>query len=279
MHFNQRRLDPGLPHHLWEKELESELVHRRLEGYFVEAERQVIADLAAQAPSDPDGFIAWFEALRQNGPGQNDALFPWLAEHATRDQLCWFLSQEVAGEAGFEDLLALTQLKMPVIPKLEMGRNFWDELGRGHQAGMHGPMLQQTAQELQLAERGDEVVWESVALSNLMIALAANRRYAYQAVGALGAIEMTAPGRVTHVHAALKRHEVGGEARRYFALHATLDVKHSAAWNAEVLRPLVTEDPLRAQPLAEGALLRMAAGARCFARYRAELGLAAAIGN
>jgi hypothetical protein len=50
-------------------------------------------------------------------------------------------------------------------------------------------------------------------------------------------------------------------------------VKHSEAWNREVLRPLVAADPRVARPIAEGALMRLAAGARCFERYRRELGL------
>jgi hypothetical protein len=29
---------------------------------------------------------------------------------------------------------------MPVRPKLEMARNFWDEMGRGREKGMHCPM-------------------------------------------------------------------------------------------------------------------------------------------
>jgi hypothetical protein len=98
-----------------------------------------------------------------------------------------------------------------------------------------------------------------------------NRRYALQSVGALGVIELTAPGRAELVNVGLKRLGVGGEARRYFALHATLDVKHSAAWNREVLHSLVTGDPRAARAIAEGALIRLSAGARCFERYRAVL--------
>jgi hypothetical protein len=105
------------------------------------------------------------------------------------------------------------------------------------------------------------------------VALAVHRRYAFQSIGALGAIELTAPGRATKVNAGLARLGVGGEARRYFALHATLDLKHSAAYSREVLRPLVTSDPRLARPIAEGALARLVAGARCFERYRRELGL------
>ncbi len=271
--YNQLRLAPGLPSPLWQQALETELAFRIREGRLVEIERQLVAERAALAPSDPDGFVAWFEDLKHSGPGQNDPLFPWLAQQASLPALCWFLAQEVAGEAGFDDLVALTQLKMPVRPKLEMARNYWDEMGRGTASGMHGPMLELTTVELGLKSHGTEVVWEALALSNVLIALAGNRRYAYQSVGALGAIELTAPGRVTYVHEALKRHDISGSGRRYFALHATLDVKHSEAWNAEVLRPLVAEDPRTARALAEGALMRLMAGARCFARYRQHLGV------
>ena len=83
---------------------------------------------------------------------------------------------------------------------------------------------------------------------------------------------------LAQVDRGLLRLGVPKAARRYFTLHATLDVKHSEAWNREVLRPLA-EEPRAARAMAEGALMRLGAGARCFARYRSELqpdGLAAA---
>ncbi|HYQ05051.1 MAG TPA: hypothetical protein VER96_40520 [Polyangiaceae bacterium] len=43
------------------------------------------------------------------------------------------------------------------------------------------------------------------------------------------------------------------------------------AWNTEVLAPLVQEAPEAARCIAEGALLRLRAGARCFQRYKREL--------
>jgi hypothetical protein len=177
----------------------------------------------------------------------------------------------MAGEAGFDDLVALTQVKLPARPKLELARNYWDEMGQGTASGMHGPMLENLGRALKLDVCEENTVWESLALANLMVALAANRHYAYHSVGALGAIELTAPGRSEKVNAALKRLGLGGEARRYYALHATLDVKHSRAWNSEALRPLVAADPSLAMPIAEGALMRLRAGERCFERYRSEL--------
>lgn len=246
---------------------------RELESDFVERERAFVRHRALFAPRDPDAFVSWFEQLKQSGPGQGDPLFPWLASEASQRQMRWFLQQEVAGEAGFDDLVALTSVKLPAVAKLELARNYWDEMGQGHPGGMHGPMLSRLADAFEIQSHPDSTVWESLALGNLMVALAVNRRYAYHSIGALGVIELTAPGRAEYVNAGLKRLGVDGAARRYFALHATLDVKHSEAWNREVLRPLVAEKREVAVAIAEGALMRLTAGARCFERYRRELGL------
>ena len=34
------------------------------------------------------------------------------------------------------------QIKLPTRMKLELARNYWDEMGRGNEKGMHGPMLE-----------------------------------------------------------------------------------------------------------------------------------------
>jgi pyrroloquinoline quinone (PQQ) biosynthesis protein C len=181
------------------------------------------------------------------------------------------MTQEVAGEAGFDDLVAMTQVKLPAQAKLELARNYWDEMGRGNPKGMHGPMLEVLVETMGLQPDIENTVWESLSLANAMTAMASTRRYAWHSVGALGAIELTAPGRSAATAAGLKRLGFSERERRYFSLHAVLDVKHSEDWNREALRPLVEEDPRRATAIAEGALIRLQAGARCFARYRQEL--------
>ncbi|EIT71886.1 iron-containing redox enzyme family protein [Hydrocarboniphaga effusa] len=239
----------------------------------IEHERDSIRDQIAEVPTQVDAFVDWFESLRQDGPGQGDTLFPWLAEQASLPQMRWFLTQEVAGEAGFDDLVALTQLGLPDQAKLELARNYWDEMGRGRLEGMHGLMLRNTAVELKLSPRIDSTVWEALALANTMLALASSRRYAYQSIGALGVVELTAPTRVDKVCEGLRRLGLSMKGYRYFQLHAGLDLKHSEDWNREVLRPLVQADSDCAKLIAEGALLRLRCGERCFERYRREFGV------
>jgi len=245
----------------------------RLEHAFMEELRAEVREEALAAPTDADEFVRWFEALKAVGPGQHDRLFPWLAEQASRDELRWFLSQEAAGEAGFDDLVAMTQVKMPPRAKLELARNYWDEMGRGNAQGMHGPMLGQLIDVLDLDVQIENTVWESLTLANAMTAMASSRCYAWHSVGALGVIELTAPDRSAHTAKGLRRVGLSGSERRYFDLHAVLDIKHSRDWNDEAIRPLVAEDPRRATAMAEGALIRLYCGARCFDRYRAHFGL------
>ncbi|MDO9474310.1 MAG: iron-containing redox enzyme family protein [Caulobacter sp.] len=268
--WNHERLAVAKPSAHWEADIDEDHAMRRLEARFIEAGRAEVADQAAAVPADGRGFVAWFESLKHEGPGQNDPLFPWLAEEASFADMRWFLLQEVAGEAGFDDLVALTQVKMPTRAKLELARNYWDEMGHGGEPGMHGPMLDQLARALDLKPTIEGTVAPSLALGNTLVAFATTRRYAYHAIGALGAVELTAPWRAALVAAGLKRLGVGKE-RRYFALHATLDVKHSEAWNTEVIQPLVEADPDCARFIAEGALMRLACGARCFEAYRQKL--------
>ncbi len=270
-HWNRERLEPGFPDDDWQKTFERDVRMQRLEGAFLEELRAEVAEEAAAAPTDVEGFIAWFEGLKATGPGQGDPLFPWLGEKADRDQLRWFFEQEAAGEAGFDDLVAMTQVKLPVRPKLELARNYWDEMGHGTEKGMHGPMLDALVETLEVDPVIENTVWESLCLANAMTAMATQRRYAWHSVGALGVIELTAPDRAALVAEGLKRVGLSPKEARYFTLHAVLDIKHSEDWNREAIRPAVEEDPARATAMAEGALIRLKCGERCFAAYRAHL--------
>ncbi|MDB4973671.1 MAG: hypothetical protein JWN48_2012 [Myxococcaceae bacterium] len=272
--LNRERLSPAIPTDGWRDDVLRMAQQTLREGAFLESERRAIAAQAAQAPSSPKEFVAWFEALREHGPGQHDPLFDYLAERASFEEVRWFVQQEVAGEAGFDDLVALTQLRLPEAAKLELARNYWDEMGRGKSVGMHGPMLMRLADAIGVRNTNpSRVVWEALAVGNVLAGLAYNRRYAWHSFGALGAVELTAPTRAVKVVEALERVGIEREAVHYFRLHSTVDVVHWNGWRDEALVPLLEAQPELARPIAEGALMRLAAGARSFSRYRHEFGL------
>src|SRR6185503_3209876 len=104
--YNRRRLTPGLGEKSDSLPLHRERKIWALERQLIAQGRKEIAPYLEDLPQAPRPFVDWFEALKQKGPGQGDRLFPWLAEHASLEEMRWFLEQEVAGEAGFDDLLS-----------------------------------------------------------------------------------------------------------------------------------------------------------------------------
>lgn len=271
--FNKRRTAVGVPTSDWEIVERVSFDMRILEGRFLEELRASVKEMTHRLPQDAEAFAAWFESLMDWGPGQYHPLFDWLAHHASAEELNWFLTQEAAGEAGFDDLVAYTQVKLPTQAKLECARNYWDEMGRGKPKAMHGPLLEEMVEELQLKPSIETTVWESLALANTMLGLATTRRYTYHSLGALGVIELTAPWRAAQISRAMQRLDFPRRARRYFDLHAKLDVLHAREWISEIIKPLVRAKPEVAQFIAEGALMRLRCGERCFERYSHELGI------
>lgn len=264
---NAIRLRPRRTAGDFETELERETAIRRMERQFVEEARACVRAQANAVPKDPDGFLDWFVALKESQLGQTDALFPWLAEQATQSQMCWFLDQEQANETSFGDLVALTQVNMPVRPKQELARNYWDEMLRSHatdtpRAAVHCPKR---------TIHPEATVWESLALGNLMVALATNRHYAFQSLGALGVAELTAPRSKQFVQVGLLRLGLAIETPAYYSSNTRFDALHSAAWQREVIEPLIASDSTLAPLIAEGALMRLDFALRCFERYRKEL--------
>ncbi|NVB79600.1 MAG: iron-containing redox enzyme family protein [Kofleriaceae bacterium] len=185
-----------------------------LEERFLQRARAEVASLAGRAPSDAARFIAWFERLAQDGPGQHDPLFPWLEHDATLEQLRWFLGQEAVGDSGFDGV----ELDPSIDP-----------------------------------------VPEAIALANLLAGLTFNRRYAFHAVGALGISELAAPARFAFVDRGLARLGVAVCVRGR---------RPANTWHEEVITQLVAEKPDWRFAIAEGALMRLIAGARCFEKYR-----------
>jgi len=252
--WNGRRLRPEHPTGRWRDEIEEDVRMRSLEGEWIEAERAALRASTRDVPRAPATFLRWFEGLVDDGhPG---TVPDDLTERATLDQARWWMRQELVAEASLDALVALTRLRMPAVPRI----------------APPGPALE-TQRLARLARAlgsdGDaDVLWEALAVSNLSVALALNRRYAWQAVGALGAVALSAPLRAERVCLVLRRLGLGavedGRSREREETHA---------WIREVLAPRVEEDADRAALLVEGALLRLRAAARCERSSRGELGL------
>lgn len=111
----------------------------------------------------------------------------------------------------------------------------------------------------------------SLALANAMTGMATSRRYTWHSIGALGVMKLSAPDCSELVAKGLRRIGITAKVRHYFDFHALLDIRRSNAWRCDTIYPLVKEDFGRALAIAEGALMRLTCGRRCFDEYRTYL--------
>ena len=215
-------------------------------------------DVSEEAlPVDADEFAQWFRATAFNHPLYEHDLYAFIASEATRSQLEWFFQMECAGEAAFDDLVALGQVGTRGEVKMEMASNYWDEMGKGKPHAVHTHLFHKLIEGLQLkAPPASDLPWQVLAGVNVMLWSCIPRRNAFRAQGTLGAVELLAPQRCTRVvHGALR---VGMKKKTvvYYGAHAIIDIGHAEGWLDHVVKPQVAlHSPSRAG-IAEGLIAR-----------------------
>ena len=253
--WNVRRLRAEQPPRRWRDENEEDLRMRSLEGEWIEGERAALAPWIREVPRTSGGFLRWFESLQLDRHGHRDAMPGSPAGPVTLDEVRWWMRQELAASSGLEAVMALLRLRLPDLPEVARA---------GPAAGRE--RLARLGRAVGVETEGHRAVWESLAVANLDVALAFNRHHAWHAVGALGAVVLTATDRTDRLARALRR--LGLDVEEPAGGYA-----EASRWLRAVIVPRVDEDPDRIPWLAEGALLRLRAAARCDRRYRNELGL------
>ena len=219
---------------------------------------RVLYDLSEAAlPSDPRAFAEWFRSAAFSHPLYEHELYAFLASEATREQLEWFFRMECAGEAAFDDLVALAQVGTRGEVKMEMASNFWDEMGKGRPQAVHTHLFHKLIEGLSIeAPQASDLPWQVLAGVNLMLWSSIPRRNAFRAQGTLGAVELLAPQRCTRVvHGALR---VGMTKKSvvYYGAHAIIDIGHAEGWLEHVVIPQVASHPQSRVGIAEGLIAR-----------------------
>jgi len=214
---------------------------------------------------------------RSAGPGQGDRYLDFSRAKATLEQMKWVFScRRSPAKPVLKDLLAMTQVKMPVQAKLEMARKLLGRNGpaartractarcwsgwRNHFALSHHAAKASSQKSLALGNRDGR-------------ASRATRRYAFHSVGALGVIEMTAPTRAGFVDRGLRpSRRAGPRSGHYFAVHAVARRQsiRSLESRGAAFRWLPKMQGARARSR-EGAVIRLWHGAETFARYRGRI--------
>jgi hypothetical protein len=208
-------------------------------------------------PSDPDEFASWFRATAFAHPLYEHELYSFLSTEATRAQLEWFFQMECAGEAAFDDLVAMGQVGTRGRVKMEMASNYWDEMGKGREHAVHTHLFHKLIEGLSLEPPlASDLPWQVLAGVNVMLWSCIPRRNAFRAQGTLGAVELLAPQRCTRVvHGAL-RVGIKKKAVVYYSAHAIIDIGHAEGWLENVVKPQVSLYPPSRIGIAEGLIAR-----------------------
>jgi hypothetical protein len=192
------------------------------------------------------------------------AVYEWLRDQADWDQMVMFLTVEGGPDAGFDDLVALAQVGIRGVPKVALGLNYWDEMGRGRPERVHTELHHRLVDAIGMPRRPraslDTPVLDRMALNGV---LATRRWLQPELLGALGLIELQAGPRCRAVVGALERLGAGEAALDFYREHAEADPRHGKDWLDRVVEPLA-EDRSWARRMVDGAVWRHVVNDRFF---------------
>jgi hypothetical protein len=204
------------------------------------------------------------------------ATYKWLAKEASWEELVHFLAVEGGPDGGFDDLVALCQVGLAGEPKLELARNYWDEMGNGSldavHTVLHDDLVAAAGMPRIPEEEQTEEALERAALNGL---LATNRYLQPEFVGSLGMTELQAGPRCRLVVQALERLGAPAGTFPFYREHAEVDPRHGADWVENAVKPLVAADPTWGRRIVRGAGWRAATNLAFFRTVQVPASLAA----
>jgi hypothetical protein len=193
------------------------------------------------------------------------AIYKWIGDQASLDELRTFLAIEGGPDGGFDDLVATCQVGLSGAPKMELARNYWDEMGNGDPADVHTDLHRLMADVIELPglarEQLPEAALHRTAFGGL---LATNRWLQPEMIGALGLTELQAGPRCRLVLSAFERLGVPAQAHTFYRVHADVDPRHGKDWLDQSVAPLAVEHPEWARRMVRGAVWRWLINAELF---------------
>ncbi len=200
------------------------------------------------------------------------AAYKWLARNAGWGEVVHFLALEGGPDGGFDDLIAVCQIGLAGSAKLELGKNFWDEMGTGNPDGVHTVLHERLIEAIDMPRipREEQPVeaLERTALNGL---LGTNRWLQPEMIGALGLLELQAGPRCRMVLQAFDRLGAPQDAYPFYVEHAEVDPIHGKDWMEKAIVPLVAERPEWGPRMVKGAWWRSTTNLGFFEEVRRSL--------
>jgi hypothetical protein len=191
--------------------------------------------------------------------------YEWVAREASWPEVVRFLALEGGPDGGFDDLVAACQVGLTGEPKVELARNYWDELGNGSAQRVHTTLHDRLVAAVDMprvaVEDQPTEALERAALGGLF---ATNHWLQPEMLGALGLIELQAGPRCRKVLQAFDRLGAPADAYPFYAEHAEVDPRHGKDWLDNAIVPAVEAHPDWASRILRGALWRSRVNAAFF---------------
>jgi pyrroloquinoline quinone (PQQ) biosynthesis protein C len=222
-------------------------------------------DFARDMPSDGTNYVEWLLRLINSHQARKHVYFSQFLPHqATREDLEDFFIQETTLDPRFDDALALLQVGTQGRTKMEIAKNYWDEMGNGTPSQVHTTMFARALDALGITPEKikTHVYLESLICGNLSLMMTLHRHRFYKAIGYFGVTEYLAPARFTQVVNAWTRNHLDPRDVEYHRAHIRIDAQHATAWFYDVIRPRVDISPANGLEIAKGALIRLESSKR-----------------
>lgn len=236
-------------------------VRNLIEKHFLEYEEKLISpSIWNDIPVESHKYTEWLLEIIHNHPAYKHPLYEdYLNNHATLDDLRYFLVQETTIDTRFDDFLALIQLGTDGGIKLEIASNYWDEMGNGDESRMHTVMFSRTMANVGIDPTGysDDLTPEALICGNLSLMLSLRRKHFYKAIGYFAATEYMTPRRFKNVLTAWQRNGLKLSDAEYHKEHIRIDAIHANDWFKNVLSPVIEKNPDTAFEITRGVLYRL----------------------
>lgn len=226
------------------------------------SEELFIAPYLDSLPS-ASGFAAWIIALvRRHRAYEVHPIFFHMQQHATKEQLREFLFQETPLEMLFGDIVAMMLPGTYGAIKVELVRNFWDEVGQSVDSRVHRNLRARLMKYAGIAEdaycrSANEFILEELALVNMYLSMVFDRSKLTQLLGVMLATELVIPGRFKFLIDGWRRLGADECTIEYLTEHVTVDEEHAQSWLNAVVTTVVAMNATAMRDVVVGVLRRL----------------------
>lgn len=213
-----------------------------------------------QLPQENENLADWFNSFIDKHWASRHPLFEYITNKVTEKQLAYYIFQENPSDANFEDLIVSLQLGVGnPNTKMELARNYWDEMGVGDIDLVHTELYNHFLKDIKnrAPEFNNEfsALPEALATGNVLLYFCKYRSNRNYGVGVLGVIEKLFAEASTAVVGACQRLNI--ETQLYHRTHCIIDVEHTKRWQQHVFEELEKEGWQTKKEIALGAILRL----------------------